>query len=754
MTTTTREPTGEPQGTWSDSSAQEAAWEGLDESMIRQAYEVALETRAAIVSCMILKGRGDGVEFWIGGPGEEVHGVATALACHHLVQPAAGGPELAYFLHYRSDALAAMTTRLRGRDDFTEGYFRQALSRVTDPHSGGRQMVMHLCMPEVGIMPVQSPVGMQLGKAAGYARGLQILGRKGLVVTVVGDGTTAEGDMHDAIQAATLWDLPLLILVTDNEVAITVRPEDGRGIRDFATYAEAFGLRSFACDGHDFVDTYRVTREAAQAVLEEGRPALLHVRLPRLMGHSSSSGGQFDYDERDPLLEFGQWIIGEGILPEEAVFRRLELDRRKSYFEIHDLGTVMEARLAHVKAVIAGVRDEPSPSEEAGDVWRYAHPPYPAVVEPERRSEPRTRVQINEALNLGLDRVLAAGNASMWGQDIGQRGGVFQVSAGLHEKYPDQVRDAPINEPMIVGTAVGAALHPELVLLPEIQFADYSLNCLHWFVYLGNLYWSTHGQAAANITVRLPVDPVQGGALYHSMSVDGIYGNIPGLVITHPSTAYDAYGLLRSATDYTGPVLQLESKRLYRMKLGPALPGEPEDAQVLRDLRRAGKPLPIDDYRIPFGRAAWRRRGGDLTVVSWGWAAWESVAAADRLAKDRGVEAEVIDLRTLVPYDREAILESARRTGRVLIAQNDRTFAGFGRQIQGEIVEEIPGVQARLIGQLNTPGVGQARSLEDAITLQQDDIYEALDGLADARPGAWLDDELHWLRHAPGRQLD
>ena len=726
---------------------------GLSEAQLSLAYHVALETRAAIIQCMTMKGRGEGVEFWIGGPGEEVHGTATALALHNAIRVETDEPgDLGLFLHYRSDALASMNLSLLGRDDFCLAYFQQALSRVTDPHSNGRQMVMHLCLPEYGIQPVQSPVGMQLGKAAGYARGLQVKGQRGLAVGIVGDGTTAEGDMHDTMQAASIWKLPLLIIVTDNEVAITVRPEDGRGIRDYATYARAFDLQYFHADGHDFIDTYTVTRQAAEAVLSEGRSAILHVEVPRLMGHSSSSGGQFDYEARDPLLEFGSWLIGEGILPEEAVFQRHELDKRKSYFEVHELGTLMEDTLVRVRETVAEVRQEPSPSPLAGNLWEHAHPPYPSVIEPEAASERTTRVQINEALNLALDRTLATGKAAMWGQDVGHRGGIFQVSAGLREKYPELVRDAPINEPMIVGTALGAALHSDLALLPEIQFGDYSLNCLHWFVHMGNLYWTTAGQSAANITVRMPVDPVQGGAAYHSMSVDGFYGNIPGLVIVHPTSSYDAYGLLRTAAEYSGPVLQLESKRLYRMKLGPALPGEPEDAKVLRDLKRSGEPLPIDDYRIPFGKAARRHAGSDITVVAWGWAGWMATSAAKTLSANRGAEADVLDLRTLVPYDRDAILESARRTGRVLIAQNDRTFAGFCRQIQGDLIDSLPGITVRVIGQKNTPAVGQARTLEDATVLQEAELYDAMDALVDLKPSAWLDNELHWLGSAPGRR--
>ncbi len=503
-------------------------WAGLTAGDLRSSYEVALLTRASIIRCMQMKTRGEGVEFWIGGPGEEVHGAATGLALHRAVTEWAGpNGDLALFCHYRSDALAHMTTVLRGREDYVHNYFRQALSRATDEHSGGRQMVMHLCQPHLGIYPVQSPVGMQLSKAAGYARGLQIKGKKGLAVAVVGDGTTGESDMHEACMAAGLWGLPLLIIVTDNRIAITVDPEDGRGIQSYEKYAQAFGLDYFACDGHDFKSTIEATLEASTSALSNGRAAILHARVPRLMGHSSSSGGQFDLDARDPLIEFGAWLADEGVLPSSAIFRRAERDKRKSYFDQHDLGSLMNEKLEFVRAVITDVKAEPTPSGEAGDVWRFTHPPFPRAIEPTPEPKSRTRVQYNEALNLAFDRILANGRAAVWGQDVGNRGGIFQVTAGLRAKYPDLVRDAPINEPMILGTALGAALHPDLALLPEIQFGDYTLNCLHWLVYAGNLYWTSNGQVAPNLTLRTPVDPVQGGAVYHSMSVDGFYGNIP-----------------------------------------------------------------------------------------------------------------------------------------------------------------------------------------------------------------------------------
>ena len=170
------------------------------------------------------------------------------------------------------------------------------------------------------------------------------------------------------------------------------------------------------------------------------------------------------------------------------------------------------------------------------------------------------------------------------GQDVEKLGGVMQASAGLKLKHPEKVTDAPLNEPLIVGTSTGLALHQGMMALPEIQFGDYSLNTLHWLVYLGNLYWSTVGQISTKLMLRMPTDPFGGGAMYHSMSLDGFYGSIPGLVIIMPSTSFDAHGLMLAAGEYDGPVMCLEPKWMYRQTLGPAFPGEPTDASEVRDL--------------------------------------------------------------------------------------------------------------------------------------------------------------------------
>ena len=730
-------------------------------------YRAALRVRASVTQC-VLEMRKGAVRFWIGGPGEEVHGAATALAIHRYDQEGedrdsevTGRPAVSHtsrtalFPHYRSDTLALLLAELRGHPDPTLAYFRQAFCRATDDMTAGRQMVMHLSLPGLGIMPVQSPLGMNLGKAAGYARGNRALGLNRATVTICGDGTTSTSDFHEAFVASSIWRLPLVVIVTDNEIAISVKPSEGRGIRDFESYANAFGAGFIELDGSDFDQVYGGTLSALRYAEASQAPVLVHVHVPRLRGHSSSDGAAFEYGRPDPLILYGEWLSDSGLIPPTGVFRRREDATGRDYLADHILGSFMEQEVAAVREVLERVRKEPAPAP--GDEFRHQRPPEPVAVEPAHTGT--STIQVNEALNLALHRIVDEGNTLLWGQDIaGDKGGVFKVTRGLAGRHPTLVSNAPINEPLIVGTAAGASHHAAMRTIPEIQFGDYSLNTLHWLVHIGNTYWGSGGQLPLNITLRTPVDPVQGGALYHSMSVDGYFTPVQGWVICCPSTPFDAYGLLRQAADYPGPVLMLEPKALYRRSGGPRLPGEPSPEECKSWRRRSGESLLdiddmalIADFRIPFGKAAVRRRGHDLTIVSYGLAALDSVDVADALAAE-GYSVTVIDLRTLSPWDVDAVVGSVRETGRLLVAHADRTFASFGREVQGTVHEHLEGVLSQVVGMRNVPAVGQAKELEEHTVLGPERIAQAAREMLRRRPGAFVENDHAWLAWAPSNR--
>lgn len=687
---------------------------------LRLAYEVGSRSRSVEEHIVRLVSRGE-VKFAIWGPGEEVHGTATALALSKLVPVEKFG----IVPHYRSGAMMAMWTRLHGYNRFTLDLLRQQFSKDTDEMSRGRQMVYHLDMREFGILPVQSPVGMQLGKAAGYAMGFKMKGVTGaLTMGIVGDGTTAEGDMHDTMTAASVWSLPTLILVTDNRVAISTTPEEGRGIQDFCDYAGAFGIASVDCDGRDFWDTYQATYRAARYIVETGKPVLMHAHdLPRFNGHSSAADVTYDLKQADPLIAFGNTLVERGLFGARDVLKRVEGEGR-DFFAHHDLGNVMGRQDEEVRAILEQVRAEPEPPPES--VMEHIRAPFPEIVEPPTAGA--TNITYAGAIRAAIKNILETQPSALWGQDVGRLGGVMTATAGLKKRFPDRIIDAPLNEPLIVGTGCGAGLHTDFVALPEIQFGDYSLNAFHWLVHMGNLYWCTNGRSNFATVLRMPVDPFGGGAVYHSMSVDGYFTPIPGLTIVMPSTSWDAYGLLMAAARYKGPVVVLEPKWMYRQALGPAFPGEPTDAEGILALKKSIMRGDIPDLdpnlAVPLGKGVVRRPGRDVTVVAWGRAVWTCMKAADALSKE-GIELEIIDLRTLVPPDMPLVYESVARTGRLLVAAEDRNFGGFVRQIEGDCTERFPGLPARGLGQKYVPGIAQCLALEEATVLTWEDVHHA-----------------------------
>ena len=688
---------------------------------LRLAYRIATRSRAVEEHIVRLVSRGE-VKFAIFGPGEEIHGTAAALA----ISKATAKGRFAFVPHYRSGSLCSMWCTLHGVDDFTLKMLRQQFSKATDEMSGGRQMVYHLHLPEVGILPVQSPVGMQLGKAAGYALGWRMKGvHDAVTMGIVGDGTTAEGDMHDAMNAVSVWKLPTILLVTDNAIAISTRPDEGRGIVDFEAYARAFGLGFFSADGRDFFDVYEQTYAAATYARENQRAVLMHVHsLPRFNGHSSAADVTFDLSQADPLVAFGEHLVAQGHLAPGDELRRIA-GQGRDFFAHHELGRVMSEEDEQIRRTLDQVRAEPDPDPTT--VGDHAYAPFPP--EPESAAGPgQTVVSYAGAIRSAIDKLMARKNAVMLGQDVGRLGGVMQASAGIKAKNPGRILDSPLNEPLIVGISTGLSLHDGMMALPEVQFGDYSLNAFHWLVYLGTVHWSTLGRAKANLTLRMPVDPFGGGAMYHSMSLDGYFSPIPGLVLLMPSTSFDVHGLLLTAGDYDGPVVLLEPKWMYRQTLGPAFPGEPTDPAAVAEFKKKimrGEVPDLADVRVPFGKAATRRDGRDVTIVSWGRAVWTSMEAAENLAK-QGIEAEVIDLRTLVPPDLDAVLASVRRTGRLVVAAEDRAFAGFVRSIQGAVVEALPGTPTRAIGQKNLPGIAQSLILEEAVVLDVEGVVDAV----------------------------
>ena len=699
----------------------------LTHDELRLAWRVAVRNRSVDERIVRLLSQGR-VKFAIYGPGQEAHATATALGWHK----ATGGENFGFCGHYRSGTLYAMHCELTGRADLVKDVLRQQFSKATDPFSGGRNMVNHLLDMPRGLLPIQSPLGMNLGKSAGYAKAMRISGvTDGFTAAAIGDGTTAEGDTHDAMNAISVWSLPMCVMITDNSIAISTPPDEGRGIKDYAKYADAFDLKFFSSDGRDFFDCYQTAYAVAMYCKTEQKGCVWHVHdMPRLNGHSSAGNYRFHYENYDPFTSWGAELVKRGALEEaDLVTRTGNGEETPDYFANHDLGRVMGEEDARVAGWMKEVEAEPDP--DPSSIWDHVRPPFPQYDEPaDLATRSRTNVTYAGALRAAQKHILESGPSGIWGQDVGNLGGVMQATAGLKPLWPERVIDAPINEPLIVGTAVGAGMYPGFTAMPEIQFGDYSLNALHWLVHMGNLYWGSVGQVSPRVILRMPTDPFGGGAMYHSMSLDGLYASIPGLEMVMPSTSYDAYGMLVAAAEYGGPVIFLEPKYCYRRANGPAFPDEPaaddKDAiKGIKDLiRRGGIPAIGDGVRVPLGKGIVRRAGTDLTVVGWGRGALFAAEVAETMSHE-GINLEVIDLRTIVPPDMDLVLASVQKTGRLLVAADDRTFAGFHREIQAQVSEAFPGVPTRAVGMKNVPAIGQSEVLEEAAALNAERVEAA-----------------------------
>ena len=241
----------------------------------------------------------------------------------------------------------------------------------------------------------------------------------------------------------------------------------------------------------------------------------------------------------------------------------------------------MKAEDDLVRGWLTQVRAEPDPPVES--IHENIMAPLPDVVEASVSGQ--TNITYAGAIRSAVDHILKDRGGALLGQDVARLGGVMQATAGLLARHPERIIDTPLNEPLIVGVSCGIGLHDDLIALPEVQFGDYALNTFHWLVHMGNLYWTTNGNSNFSTVLRTPVDPFGGGAVYHSMSIDGYFTPIPGLFCM-PSTSWDVYGLLMSAADYQGPVVILEPKWMYRQTLGPAFQGEPTEADEIKALKK------------------------------------------------------------------------------------------------------------------------------------------------------------------------
>ena len=658
------------------------------------------------------------IYFQINGVGHEAINLATAL---HLK------PGHDWFFPYYRDRAFCLQLGMTPLD-----MLLGAVGSKDDPSSGGRQMPSHWSSKALNIVSQSSPTGTQILHAVGAAEASHYYSRipeaaelarsfhaDEVVYVSLGEGATSEGEFWESLNWASNCRLPVLYVVEDNGYAISVPVDVQTAGGSISRLVQNFpNLLTLECDGTNFLESYDAAEKAVEHTRQRRGPALLHAHVIRPYSHSLSDDERLYKPEairqqeakRDPLTRWAKYLLAE----------RLATDKELKEIEasVHS-----EILAATDRALVA----EP-PSPETVTLYLYSPTADPTGEQfdhpPKFHGEPRTMVDL---INVCLrDEMTRDPRVVVFGEDVADcghesdldkvkgKGGVFKVTHGLQRHFGSaRCYNVPIAEAGIVGRAIGMAIRG-LKPVVEIQFFDYIWPAMMQIRdELVVMRWRSVNAFSAGMVIRAPIGGyLSGGAIYHSQSGESIFTHIPGLRVVMPSTALDANGLLRTAIRSDDPVLFLEPKHLYRQTHNRS-------------------PYPGPDYMIPFGKAKLVREGVDLTIVTYGSLVVRAVQAAKQLAPE-GVRAEILDLRSLQPYDWDLIAASVKKTNRVLVLHEDNISWGYGAEIAARIADELfeflDAPVRRLAGK--DVHVPYHPHLEDVVLPQPADIVRAVKELA------------------------
>jgi 2-oxoisovalerate dehydrogenase E1 component len=536
--------------------------------------------------------------------------------------------------------------------------FLGMLNREGDPNSGGVNMPEQWSSRELKLVAQTACTGTQYLPAVGMAKACKHDGSDQIVYVSSGEGATSEGEFFEALNWAHREKLPVLFVVQNNGYAISV-PQVYQTASKVHQIAEGFGLPVYHLDGTWFEPMYQLVPPLIERMRKGEGPALIECNVIRLDSHSSSDD-QRKYrsdeeieamQERDPVLQTEQYLLRHELINEAR---------------IRDLRGAIKAEVDEAAEAADG---HPFPQHFDCRTHVFSEE-IPVKTEPEPNFVSEEHISMVQALNRGLREEMERNpKILMWGEDIGDpKGGVFGVTRGLGETFPGRVVNSALAEASIVGIASGMATgdyHP----IVEIQFADYIWpGFMQMRDEIATIRWRSAGAWGCPMVVRVACGGYIKGGPWHSANIEAFYAHIPGWYVVYPSCASDAKGLIKTAARMPDPVLFLEHKGLYRRM----------DART---------PEPDENYLIPFGKGRIRRQGSDLTIVTWGSTVYLALKAAEEL-EEQGHSVEVVDLRSIVPWDQEMVFDSVKKTSRVLIAHEDNLTMGFGAEIAARIAGE------------------------------------------------------------------
>jgi 2-oxoisovalerate dehydrogenase E1 component len=707
----------------------EKTYQGLTKKQLIEFYRLMFLSRRLDDREILLK-RQQKIYFQISGAGHEALLVAAGMALKSGYD---------WFYPYYRDRALCLAVGMTPYEQLLE-----AVGAADDPNSGGRQMPSHWGHKKLNIVTQSSPTGTQFLQAVGCAEAGRYFSQHPdaakknpgdyrqfkdvifhgdeVVYVSTGDGTTSQGEFWEAMNSAANLKLPVLFVCEDNEYAISVPVEVNTAGGNISKLVANFPNFYFAeVDGTDPVASYAAMSKAVEHCRSGKGPAFVHGHVIRPYSHSLSddeklyrpdSERQKDA-QRDPITRMQMFLIREGILDEKGI-NSLE----KSVDD--------EIQQATDKALAAAI---PTPDTILNHVYSPFLDPKskdfetPALTDggdktmadlingcmkDEMRRDPRIVVFGEDVADCSREEYLK-------NKEVKGKGGVFKLTAGLQMEFgPDRVFNSPLAEANIVGRATGMATRG-LKPVAEIQFFDYIWPAMQQLRNeLSNIRWRSNGNFSSPAVIRVAIGGyLTGGAVYHSQCGESIFTHTPGIRVVFPSNALDANGLLRTAIRCDDPVLFLEHKRLYREPFGRA-------------------PYPGPDFMIPFGKARTWKEGTDITVVTYGAVVPRALQAAQRIEREQGVSVELIDLRTLNPYDWEAIANSVKKTNRVIVAHEDTLSWGYGAEIAARIADELfedLDAPVKRVAAMDT-FVAYQPALEDVILPQAEDLFKAMESLA------------------------
>jgi len=514
----------------------------------------------------------------------------------------------------------------------------------------GRDRSFHFGTQEYKIVGMISHLGPQLGVADGIALASKLRNKAEVTAVFTGEGATSEGDFHEALNVASVWDLPVLFCVENNGYGLSTPTIEQYRCEHIADRGKGYGMESHIINGNNILEVYSKVSEIAESVRQNPRPVLIEFKTFRMHGHEEASGTKYVphdlldfWAKKDPIENYQSYLKDKGLLTEEHEVKiKTEI--------VHELNENL--RIAFNEEPIV-----PDESKELNDVYKYYE--YQDIKSNSNTKELRLVDAISEGLKQSMEK---HNDLVIMGQDIAEYGGVFKITEGFIEQFgKDRIRNTPICESAIIEIAMGLSI-AGIKSVVEMQFSDFVTSGFNPLVnYLAKSHYRWNQEA--DVVIRMPCGAGVAAGPFHSQTNEAWFTKTPGLKVVYPAFPYDAKGLLATAINDPNPVLFFEHKALYR--------------SIRQD-------VPADYYTLPFGQASLITEGNEITIIAYGAAVhW----ALDTVRKNDDINAELIDLRTLQPLDTETIFKSVRKTGKAIVFQEDSMFGGIASDISALIME-------------------------------------------------------------------